>query len=225
LCFEQKYANVCLMSIHEITGYNILDSAADLETRHPGIVFVGSLGRAAIMGEPIESFKPSGVPRDMDVFRPGERLSEIPNPDDVVDTIFESWITAGGTHLVFPHDPNLQVEVRDPEEVFKTYKRKIGDVALPTLHPDVQSAISTMQYIQRPKDKVAAAKYDAFLATQADRLHPELLEPFVEFRSVLSQRTGYRAAGAIRNVYQRAVPETTRSQLHLGRKVGWLRSR
>lgn len=213
------------MSNHELPDYNILNYATDLEARHPGLVFVGSLGRAAIMGEPIESFKPSGVARDMDVFRPGERLDEIPNPDDVVDTIFENWITAGGTHLVFPHDPNLQVEVREPEEVFKPYRRKIGDVALPTLHPDVQGAVSTMQYIQRPKDKAAAVKYDAFLVTQSDRLHPELLEPFTEFRNALSQRTGYRAAGTMRNMYQRVVPETTRSQLHLGRKIGWLRKR
>jgi hypothetical protein len=203
----------------------LLQDAAEFQTRHPDSLIIGSVARAAIMAEELSAVRASGVARDIDIVRMGDRTSELYTSDKrEIDPLFENWIAADGMYLVFPHDPRLQVKIKHPE-VFQPHEVSIGDYRLAVPHPDVLGKMSTMQFIQRPKDKKAATAYDKFLHGQQDHLPAELLEPFDTLRTALSQRYGYRGRGLLRNAYHRAVPEVTRKKLDLGERLHWLRHR
>jgi hypothetical protein len=204
------------------TNNPLFIEAAELYTQDPNLVVVGSVGRAAITGASIEPYRPSGVPRDIDVVRMGDRSAQLSDDPDKIDTLFESWIAEDGSYLVFPHDPTLYVPVKHPE-VFRPHVQKVQGLDIPTPHHDVLGKINTMQYIQRPKDKKAATEYGAYLKSIDDHLPDELLKPFDELRTALSERKGYIARGAMRNGYHYAMPEPLRKKVHLGERLHWLR--
>lgn len=118
--------------------------AAELYTQHPDILIVGSVGRAAITGASLEPYRPSGVQRDIDVVRMGDRSERLDSDPDKIDTIFENWIAEDGSYLVFPHDPRLHVPIKHPE-VFQPHIQRVEGLNIPTPHPDVFGKISTMQ--------------------------------------------------------------------------------
>ncbi len=200
------------------TAQELFAEAADLSL-HSEIRIVGSVARAAMMGVELDNHRPSGILRDIDLIRLGDRggLPQVKSGRDL-DVNFERWITADGSKLVFPRDPSLRVEVKYPE-VFDPYEAKINGFTIRTLHPDVLGRINTMQLVQRPKDKVSAASYDSFLNGQSDRMDPELLKPFDAMHAALSRRYAYRAKGTVRGIYHELVPEATRKRVHITRRI------
>jgi hypothetical protein len=202
---------------------SLYGAAAGICEQQPDAFLVGSIGRHAVMGRPLNPTRPDGSSRDIDVLRIGDRDTDISCADHEIDTIFENWITPDGSYLIFPHNPDIQVEVPN-QEVYETTTRTVDgyDVRLP--HPQLLHRISTMQFIQRPKDVVAMRTYEAFLAESGEAMHPELLRPFEIFRAILSRRNGYVMAGKMRNVYQQVVPKPVRQELQLGPRLGWLRA-
>jgi hypothetical protein len=209
---------------------SLIETAHELGEREPSIRVIGSLARTAHMGLQFDEIRPSGVRRDVDAFRFGTRQEDLEVPDGTeLDLLFEHWIRpeANNTHLVFPYDERLNVELPHAEEIFAPHEVRIGDTTIRAPHADVLGAISTMQYIQRPKDRKSMAIYNGYLDSLDDsqRFDPELLEPFNVFRSALSKRKAYLARAQLRDVYHKIVPEPRRQQLRLGDKVAWMRSR
>lgn len=212
------------------TKKSTVEITQDLTEQYPTLQVIGSLARAAYMGLEFDELRPSGVRRDVDALRMGPRDEAIPESEDVdLDLLFENWIRpeANGTYLVFPHDPKLAVEVPFADEVFAPQEVQIQGSAIRAPRPETLGAISTMQYIQRPKDKKAMAVYDGYLASLDDssRLSPSLLKPFDDFRNELAKRKSYIRRSYARNAYHVVVPEKYRKKLDLGEKVHWLRSR
>lgn len=206
--------------------------AAELVGRYPDLQVVGSLGRAAYMGTELPLLRPSGVPRDIDVVRLGDRKGQFTAEagEHPIDPLLEHWIRpeANGTWLVFPHDERVAEEVKYPDDVFEPRMAMTpGGAYLRVPRPDTLAAISTMQYVQRPKDREAMKQYKAYLDSlgASERLAAELLQPFDNFRRRLAVRRGYLARAALRNGYHRLVPEKVRKEIDLGRRTGWLRSR
>lgn len=201
----------------------LLKDAAAFQEKYPDSLILGSVARAAIMGTYLENSRPSGVERDIDVMRLGDRHDDVQSLfKRDFDTIFEDWITPDGSYLVFPHDTRLQVPIKHPE-VLQPRDVRIGEYTLSLPHPDVLGKISTMQFIQRPKDKRAAKEYGQFLQSSEDRLPDELLEPFDTMRTALSHRNGYRARGYLRDLYHLSLPERYRKKVQLGERLHWLR--
>jgi hypothetical protein len=90
--------------------------AAEISAQNPRSLIVGSVGKAAVMGNPLSPMKESGIRRDIDVIRMGERPGgSVVDPTGYIDYLFENWISPDGSHLVFPHDPSLAVPVRHPD--------------------------------------------------------------------------------------------------------------
>jgi hypothetical protein len=199
-------------------GHALFLDAAEVSLR-PEVRIVGSVARAAIMSTSLSDRRPNGRLRDVDTVRFGDRgkAPQLASGREV-DTGVEGWIASDRSHLVFPYDNNLQVPIRHPE-VFDAYNVSRNEVTIRTLHPDVLGKTNTMPYIKRPKDKVAIATYNDFLASQDDHLHPELLEPFDEMEQALRHRLGYRARGTLRNVYYLIVPESVRRSIQISHKI------
>lgn len=200
--------------------------AHELGEQYPNMLIVGSLGRAAHMGSEFSEFRPSGVRRDIDAWRHGSREGAIQHDSVDVDLSFEKWIRpeANGTYLAFPHDETLAVEVPRAEEVFAAQNVEFNGVDIRVPHPDVVGAISTMQYIQRPKDKRSMEVYNSYLAAldHAKRMPNELIRPFDEFRAELARRPGYKMRGELRNAYHIMVPERYRKKLHISSRINGL---
>ncbi len=212
-----------MTQIKTLNHENVLfEQAAELYTASPDLLILGSVARAALMGVDLDTHRPSGVMRDIDVVRIGDRTGPRIGEAKNVDYLFEDWIAEDGSYLVFPHDPTLNVAIKHPE-VFQPIIKEVNGVYIPLPHPDVLGKISTMQHIQRPKDKRAMAEYNHYLAGVDKHLPDELLQPFDELKGVLSQRLGYVMRGTLRNGYHRTVPEPIRHNLHIGEHLNWMR--
>jgi len=206
----------------------LADSAHELGKQEPSLRFVGSLARAAHQGIVLGEHRPTGVKRDIDAFRTGSREQPLEVPDGTdLDLHFEHWIRpeANGTYLVFPNDERISVEVPHADEVFALHEAKVDGTTVPTVHADVLGAISTMMYIQRPKDKKTTQLYGDYLDSldPTERFDPELLEPFNVFRDEISKQKKYVARAQLRNAYYRAVPEKLRKQWVISEKINALR--
>ena len=200
----------------EIPQPSIPEVAERLAQQYPSSLIAGSLGRAAIMHSSFDAFKPDSTKRDIDIFRFGERVEELPTTESGIriDTSFESWIKIepNGTWLVFPYNETIAVEVAHAEDIFAPQEVSISDSIIRVPLPQTLGAISTMQYIQRPKDIESMRIYNSFLETRESthELPLDFFQPFEDFRNELARRKGYATVPYLRDAYHAVVPERVR---------------
>lgn len=212
------------MSSPESFPVSLFEAAEHFSEVYPSAAIVGSLGRAAWTGEALSELRPSGRRRDIDAVQVIGRHDVLPGSFEgvEVDNTYENWIRTenGGIWLVYPEKPSIAVEVPFPEEVFEIKDAEINGSKIRTFRPEVIAKIHSMNF-DRPKDIKPTREYEAFLSTipEDEKLPPELLKPFEDFKDHLNADWAIWAKAATRFGYHFLVPERLRYALSLNRRV------
>ena len=199
---------------------------------HPDIRIVGSIARSAIMRTQLGSVRPSGSFRNLNLLHVTENNyfdyggSRLSYKGICISTRFDQWIRTDdeATWLTFPAKPNdVRVRLDNPREVLRPYgvKSKNG-YTLTTLSPEVICEINNLMLIQRPKDSGMFEAFDQYVAANPSGFDRELLRPFSVFKRQMRKQLAYRGKGALRNIYHRSVPETTRETISFSSAIPWI---
>jgi hypothetical protein len=196
-----------------------------LTSNHPEAVVVGSIGRAAILGDPfmLGMRRRGGAARDIDLTATtGNPLvfgSEESAPFSV-DSSFERLIevdpsSSTATVRYDARRPDLAVEL--PAEVFAPYSGVIGTLQVNTFHPDTMRRIHLIYDSIGPRDRRGLQEFEQRLRQVAYRPLPDrYFEPLIELgRMVLAdpRLRLQRRLERLQDLYIDAVPFLVRERV------------
>jgi hypothetical protein len=132
---------------------------AVLTSNHPEALIVGSIGRAAILGDRITLRRRWGAARDIDMTTTTGRALVFGHDEGgpfSVDSSFERLITVdpSASTATVKYDarrPDIAVEL--PAEVFAPFPARIERLPVQTFHPDTLRRLHLIYDSGRPRDK------------------------------------------------------------------------
>jgi hypothetical protein len=189
-----------------------------LTSNHPEAVIVGSIGRAAILGDllALGMRRRGGAARDIDMTattgNPLVFSSEESAPFSV-DSSFERLIvvdpsSSAATVRYDARRPEIAVEL--PAEVFAPFPAVIGSLPVDTFHPDTMRKLHLIYDSIGPRDRRGLQEFEQRLRQVAYRPLPDrYFEPLIELaRMVLAdpQLRLQRRLERLQDLYIDAVP-------------------
>jgi hypothetical protein len=195
-----------------------------LTSNHPEAVIVGSIGRAAILGDQrtLRMRKWSGAARDIDMTATtGNPLvfnSEESAPFSV-DSSFERLITIDPSRSMATvrydaRRPEIAVEL--PAEVFAPFPAVMGSLPVTTFHPDTMRKLHLIYDSIGPKDRKVLQEFEQLLRRVAYRPLPDrYFEPLTELARMVGadpQLRLQRRLERLQGVYFDAVPFPVRQR-------------
>jgi hypothetical protein len=164
-----------------------------LTSNHPEALVVGSIGRAAILGDRLNLRRPWGAARDIDMTtttgRPLVFTDEERAPFSV-DSSFEGLITVDparstATVRYDVRRPDIAVEV--PAEVFAPFPASIGGLRVNTFHPDTMCRVHLIHGAGGPKERRERHELEGRLRQLAyPRLPDRYFEPLAELAGMVA---------------------------------------
>jgi hypothetical protein len=163
-----------------------------LTSNHPEALVVGSIGRAAIVGDPLTLHRRWGAARDIDltvttgnplVFSPEERVPFS------VDSSFEGLIvvdpsSSTATVRYDARRPDIAVEL--PVEVFAPFPAVVGSLPVTTFHPDTMRKLHLIYDSIGPRDRRHLGEFQQRLRQIAYRPLPDrYFEPLTELAGMV----------------------------------------
>lgn len=171
----------------------LVDQLDRLTSNHPEALVVGSIGRAAILGDRLDLRRPWGAARDIDMTtttgRPLVFTAEERQPFSV-DSSFEGLITVDparstATVRYDVRRPDIAVEV--PAEVFAPFRASIGGLGVNTLHPDTMCRVHLIHGAGGPKERRERHELEQRLRRLAyERLPDRHFEPLAELAAMVA---------------------------------------
>jgi hypothetical protein len=193
-----------------------------LLSNHPEAVVVGSIGRAAILGDllALGMRRRGGAARDIDMTSttgtPLVFSSEESAPFSV-DSSFNGLIAvdpSNSTAIVRYDARRPEIAVELPAEVFAPFPAFVGSLPVNTLHPDTMRRIHLIYDSIGPRDRRGLQEFEQRLRQVAYRPLPDrYFEPLIELgRMVLAdpRLRLQRRLERIQDLYIDAVPFTVR---------------
>lgn len=167
---------------------------AAISERHPQILIVGSVGRAAVLGASLSTSKGRLRPetRDIDLTSTDGGLVPLtdednyPFPvDNALRQLIRSSVAEPYATVVFSPD-RTDVSVELPSIVFEPYQTKVGSIAINTFHPDTLRRLHLICNSRRPKDVASIAGFDrALIDTDYQRLPDRYYAPLYELQHMV----------------------------------------
>jgi hypothetical protein len=194
-----------------------------LTSNHPEAFVVGSIGRAAILGDEITPRKRWGAARDIDLTTTnGEPLVFGPEESEPfsVDSSFERLITVDhfkgiATVRYDARRPDISVEL--PAEVFAPYRTAVGGLPVNTFHPDTMRKLHLIYASGGPRDNRGQRELEQRLRQVTYLPLPDrFFEPLGELASMVAadrQLRLQRRLEHLQDVYIDAVPFPVRRRL------------
>ena len=189
-----------------------------LISNHPEAVVVGSIGRAAILGEPfaLGMRRRGGAARDIDMTATtGNPLvfgAEETRPFSV-DSSFERLIAidpSGATATVRYDTRRPEIAVELPAEVFAPYPTVIGSLSVNTFHPDTMRKLHLIYDSLGPRDRRGLQEFELRLRQVTYRPLPDrYFAPLLELAGMVladPQLRLQRRLERIQDLYIDALP-------------------
>lgn len=160
-----------------------------LTSNHPEAVIVGSIGRAAILGDQrtLGMRRRGGAARDIDMTATtGNPLvfSSVESAPFSVDSSFERLIAvdpSSSTATVRYDARRPDIAVQLPAEVFAPFPAVIGSLPVKTFHPDTMRRLHLIYDSIGPRDRRGLQEFEQRLRQVAYRPLPDrYFEPLVE---------------------------------------------
>jgi hypothetical protein len=196
-----------------------------LISNHPEAVVVGSIGRAAILGDPLAlgMRRRGGAARDIDMTattgNPLVFSSEESAPFSV-DSSFERLIAvdpSSSTATVRYDARRPEIAVELPAEVFAPFPAIIGSLPVNTFHPDTMRRLHLIYDSIGPRDRRGLQEFEQRLRQVSYRQLPDrYFKPLMELsRMVLAdpQLRLQRRLERVQDLYIDAVPFPVRQRV------------
>ena len=196
-----------------------------LISNHPEAVVVGSIGRAAILGDPLAlgMRRRGGAARDIDMTattgNPLVFSSEESAPFSV-DSSFERLIAvdpSSSTATVRYDARRPEIAVELPAEVFAPFPAIIGSLPVKTFHPDTMRRLHLIYDSIGPRDRRGLQEFEQRLRQVSYRQLPDrYFKPLMELsRMVLAdpQLRLQRRLERVQDLYIDAVPFPVRQRV------------
>lgn len=187
------------------------DQVGEIAASYPDAIFVGSVGRAALLGVDLAPYKRRISPeaRDIDI-----TFTDTGAPDDIqehaypfpVDYAFydQIIIPEGDERATIYYDPRRpDVCAELPAEVFHTYPARYSGVNINTFHPDTMMRLQEINGSRRLKDRRNLREFEQLLwRGWRSRIPDHYFEPLREMQSEIKEHPDLRLQQRVERAQQ-----------------------
>lgn len=202
------------------------DQVGEIAAGYPDVIFVGSVGRAALVGVELAPHKRRVSPeaRDIDTAftdprRAPSEIEEHAYPFPVDHAFYgQIVIPEGGEWATVFCDPRYpEVHSELPAEVFEPYPARYNGVSINTFHPDTMLHLHEISNSKRPKDRRNLREFEQRLDRERHlRIPDHYFESLQEMHDEIKDHPElclYQRVERAQELYKHAVPLAVRERL------------